>query len=176
MASLTHHALLRPEHLYRRIGPADELIRDGFRGSNGVLALVELVWRTVGLYELGDPSAELGLAMSGSGRTPGSGDRGLHRVVYGCHEHDQGGPARRCEGSDRGMPQARARGGRHRPSPRARRRAAGSGPPARPRRVATNTTTRPGWVDRVRGEEAPVNDCQLPECVVGGQTLTVIGS
>jgi hypothetical protein len=62
MASLTHHALLRPEHLYRRIGPADELIRDGFRGSNGVLALVELVWRTVGLYELGDPSAELGLA------------------------------------------------------------------------------------------------------------------
>jgi hypothetical protein len=27
-----------------------------------VLALVELVWRTVGLYELGDPSAERGLA------------------------------------------------------------------------------------------------------------------
>jgi hypothetical protein len=60
--SLTHHALLGPEHLHRRIGLANELVTTASAAGDGVLALFGLIWRTVDLYELGDPAAERALA------------------------------------------------------------------------------------------------------------------
>ena len=60
--SLTHHALLAPEHLERRLALADELITAASAAGDGVLAVFGLLWRTVDLYEMGDPAAERALA------------------------------------------------------------------------------------------------------------------
>ena len=51
--SLTHHALLAPEHLERRLALADELITAASAAGDGVLAVFGLLWRTVDLYEMG---------------------------------------------------------------------------------------------------------------------------
>ncbi len=60
--SLTHHALLAPDHLEARLDLADELIVVASAAGDGVLTLFGLLWRTVDLYELGDPGAERALA------------------------------------------------------------------------------------------------------------------
>lgn len=60
--SLTHHAVLAPEHARRRLAMADELVGTASAAGDGVLTLFGLLWRTVDLYELGDPAAERALA------------------------------------------------------------------------------------------------------------------
>lgn len=59
--SLTHHALLGPEHAEIRRSLAEELITAGSEAGDGVLALFGLLWRTVDLYLAGDPDAERSL-------------------------------------------------------------------------------------------------------------------
>lgn len=59
--SLTHHALLGPEHTEIRLRLAGELIVVGSEAGDGVLALFGLLWRTVDLYLAGDPDAERSL-------------------------------------------------------------------------------------------------------------------
>ncbi|HVE96808.1 MAG TPA: hypothetical protein VNA67_07480 [Pseudonocardiaceae bacterium] len=59
--SLTHHALLGPEHANIRRSLAEELITAGSEAGDGVLALFGLLWRTVDLYLAGDPGAERSL-------------------------------------------------------------------------------------------------------------------
>lgn len=59
--SLTHHALLGPEHAELRCPLAEELITAGSAAGDGVLALFGLLWRTVDLYLAGDPHAERSL-------------------------------------------------------------------------------------------------------------------
>ena len=60
--SLTHHALLRPDHTTDRLPLAEELIAVASAAGDGVLALMGLCWRTVDLFHLGDPGAERALA------------------------------------------------------------------------------------------------------------------
>lgn len=60
--SLTHHALLGPEHATLRRPIAEELITAGSEAGDGVLALFGLLWRTVDRYLAGDPEAERSLA------------------------------------------------------------------------------------------------------------------
>lgn len=60
--SLTHHALLAPQYLAQRLELADELVVTAARAGDGVLALFGQLWRTVDLYEIGDPAAERALA------------------------------------------------------------------------------------------------------------------
>jgi len=59
--SLTHHALLAPEHAHRRLPLAQEQIEVGSAAGDGLLALFGLLWRTVDLYLLGDPDADRSL-------------------------------------------------------------------------------------------------------------------
>jgi tetratricopeptide (TPR) repeat protein len=59
--SLTHHALLGPEHAEIRRSLADELITARSEAGDGVLTLFGLLWRTVDLYLAGDPDAERSL-------------------------------------------------------------------------------------------------------------------
>jgi hypothetical protein len=60
--SLTHHALLTPEHARARLQLADELVTVASAAGAGLLGLVGLCWRTVDLFILGDPAAERALA------------------------------------------------------------------------------------------------------------------
>jgi tetratricopeptide (TPR) repeat protein len=60
--SLTHHALLAPDHAEMRLSLADEQIVAASAAGDGIRALFGLLWRTVDLYLLGDPDAERALA------------------------------------------------------------------------------------------------------------------
>ena len=60
--SLTHHALLRPDHAADRLPLADELVAVAAAAGDGVLVLMGLCWRAVDLFGLGDPGAERALA------------------------------------------------------------------------------------------------------------------
>lgn len=55
--SLTHHALLSPEHNHFRLDLADELLQVAVDAGEGVLALMGLCWRAVDLFHLGDQRA-----------------------------------------------------------------------------------------------------------------------
>ncbi|GLZ35301.1 hypothetical protein Lesp02_74880 [Lentzea sp. NBRC 105346] len=55
--SLTHHALLSPEHAAMRLSLAEEQITAASAAGDGILALFGLLWRTADLYLLGDPAA-----------------------------------------------------------------------------------------------------------------------
>jgi tetratricopeptide (TPR) repeat protein len=55
--SLCHHALMRPEYSRARLSLADELVRVGAEAGHGVLGLMGLCWRTLDLFDLGDPRA-----------------------------------------------------------------------------------------------------------------------
>lgn len=59
--SLTHHALLSPEHATMRLALAEEQIAVASAAGDGILALFGLLWRTTDLYLLGDPEAERSL-------------------------------------------------------------------------------------------------------------------
>ena len=60
--SLTHHALLAPEHLEARRLLADELIEVSGRIGDDLRLLFGLLWRTVDLFLAGDASATRDLA------------------------------------------------------------------------------------------------------------------
>ena len=60
--SLTHHALLAPEHLDARQLLADELIEVSGRIGDDLRLLFGLLWRTVDLFLAGDESATRDLA------------------------------------------------------------------------------------------------------------------
>jgi hypothetical protein len=60
--SLCHHALLTPEHTWRRLAMANELITVAATAGDGMLSLVGLCWRAADLFLLGEPSAGAALA------------------------------------------------------------------------------------------------------------------
>jgi tetratricopeptide (TPR) repeat protein len=60
--SLSHHALLRPEHGEWRLAIADELIAVASAAGFDILTLVGMCRRTVDLFHLGDPRAGRSLA------------------------------------------------------------------------------------------------------------------
>ncbi|HSV65717.1 MAG TPA: hypothetical protein VLJ59_07405 [Mycobacteriales bacterium] len=60
--SLAHHCLLGPQHAVRRLGLAEELLREGSRTHRPSDALMGLLWRAVDLFLLGDPHAERAFA------------------------------------------------------------------------------------------------------------------
>jgi len=60
--SLAHHCLLGPEHATARLELAGELLRVAESSGRGVDVLMGLLWRTVDLFLLGDPTAERSLA------------------------------------------------------------------------------------------------------------------
>ncbi len=60
--SLTHNALLAPEHVSTRALLAEQQIAAASRAGDGLLALFGLLWRTVDRYLLGDPEADRSLA------------------------------------------------------------------------------------------------------------------
>ncbi|MBP2325161.1 tetratricopeptide (TPR) repeat protein [Kibdelosporangium banguiense] len=59
--SLTHHAMLAPEHASKRMALAEEQIVAASAAGDGMLALVGLLWLTADRYLLGDPGAERSL-------------------------------------------------------------------------------------------------------------------
>jgi tetratricopeptide (TPR) repeat protein len=59
--SLTHHAMLAPEHAVERMALAEEQIVAASAAGDGMLALVGLLWLTADRYLLGDPDAERSL-------------------------------------------------------------------------------------------------------------------
>jgi tetratricopeptide (TPR) repeat protein len=59
--SLTHHAMLAPEHAVERMALAEEQIVVASAAGDGMLALVGLLWLTADRYLLGDPDAERSL-------------------------------------------------------------------------------------------------------------------
>ena len=59
--SLYHHALLTPQHTWRRLDVASELIATAAAAGDGFLALMGLCWRTADLFLLGDRTAEAAL-------------------------------------------------------------------------------------------------------------------
>ena len=59
--SLTHHALLAPEHTTARLSLAKDQITAASAAGDGILALFGLLWRTADLYLLGDPDADRSL-------------------------------------------------------------------------------------------------------------------
>lgn len=60
--SLTHHALLAPEHARDRLPLAEQQIAAASAAGDATLALFGLLWRTVDRYLLGDPEADRSLA------------------------------------------------------------------------------------------------------------------
>jgi tetratricopeptide (TPR) repeat protein len=60
--SLTHHALLGPEHLELRRRLASEMVSVAARTDVGVLALIGMCWLVVDLFHAGDPGAVRALA------------------------------------------------------------------------------------------------------------------
>jgi tetratricopeptide (TPR) repeat protein len=60
--SLSHHALLTPEHVRERLAIAQELMSVAAAAGIDILALQGLCWQTVDLFHLGDPRAERALA------------------------------------------------------------------------------------------------------------------
>jgi transcriptional regulator with XRE-family HTH domain len=59
--SLSHHALLRPEHGEWRLAIADELVAVASAAGLELLTLVGMCRRTIDLFHLGDPRAERSL-------------------------------------------------------------------------------------------------------------------
>ena len=59
--SLCHHALLTAEHTRERLPLAEELIAVAATAGDGLHALLGLCWRTVDLFQLGDPRAPASL-------------------------------------------------------------------------------------------------------------------
>ncbi len=55
--SLAHHAHLSPEHTWRRLAMANEMIAAAAAAGDGFLSLVGLCWRAADLFLLGDPAA-----------------------------------------------------------------------------------------------------------------------
>jgi hypothetical protein len=60
--SLCHHALLTPEHTWRRLAMANELITVAATAGDGMLSLIGLCWRAADLFLLGEPTAEAAFA------------------------------------------------------------------------------------------------------------------
>jgi tetratricopeptide (TPR) repeat protein len=60
--SLSHHALMTPQHTWSRLPLANELIATAALAGDGLLALVGLCWRAADLFLLGDPGAAGALA------------------------------------------------------------------------------------------------------------------
>jgi hypothetical protein len=60
--SLCHHVLLTPEHTWRRLTMANELVAAAATAGDGMLALIGLCWRAADLFLLGEPTAEAALA------------------------------------------------------------------------------------------------------------------
>jgi hypothetical protein len=60
--SLTHHCLLGPDHVARRLGLADELLSTAARTGRRFDVLMGLYWRTADLFLAGDLRAERSLA------------------------------------------------------------------------------------------------------------------
>jgi tetratricopeptide (TPR) repeat protein len=60
--SLLHHTLLGPEFADERLGVAKELVEVASSSGEPVLTLMGVLWRTVDLFLLGDPAAEVSLA------------------------------------------------------------------------------------------------------------------
>ena len=54
--SLCHHALLAPEHTWRRLPLANEMIGAAAAAADGLLSLVGSCWRTADLFLTGDPA------------------------------------------------------------------------------------------------------------------------
>jgi hypothetical protein len=59
--SLTHHALLAPEHAAARMALAEEQIVAASAAGDAILSLFGLLWLTTDRYLLGDPNAERSL-------------------------------------------------------------------------------------------------------------------
>lgn len=59
--SLTHHALLTPEHVLRRLVLANEMIAAATDAGDELLALVGVGWRAADLFQLGHPRAPAAL-------------------------------------------------------------------------------------------------------------------
>lgn len=60
--SLAHHALLAPEHSWRRVGMATEMIAAAASARDGLLSLLGQCWHAVDLFLLGQPGAGAALA------------------------------------------------------------------------------------------------------------------
>jgi hypothetical protein len=60
--SLCHHALLTPEHTWRRLAMANEFMTVAATAGDGMLSLVGLCWRAADLFLLGEAPAEAALA------------------------------------------------------------------------------------------------------------------
>ena len=60
--SLSHHALLAPEHLAVRTPIAEELISVAAASGDSLRVLFGLLWKAVDLYHAGDPAADRTLA------------------------------------------------------------------------------------------------------------------
>jgi hypothetical protein len=60
--SLCHHVLLTPEHTWRRLAIANELVTAAATAGDGMLTLIGLCWRAADLFLLGEPTAEAALA------------------------------------------------------------------------------------------------------------------
>ena len=60
--SLCHHALLTPEHTWRRLAMANELMTVAATTGDGMLALIGLCWRAADLFLLGESTAEAALS------------------------------------------------------------------------------------------------------------------
>jgi len=59
--SLAHHALLTPEHTWRRTAITKELIAQAAAAEDGLLSLVGQCWQAADLFLLGDPAARAAL-------------------------------------------------------------------------------------------------------------------
>jgi hypothetical protein len=55
--SLAHHAYAAPEHTWRRLAMAHEMIAAAAAADDGLLSLLALCWRAADLFLLGDPAA-----------------------------------------------------------------------------------------------------------------------
>jgi hypothetical protein len=55
--SLLHHSQLSPHYAEGRLALAEEIVGLGTRAADGLLTLMGLCWRTVDLFQLGDPRA-----------------------------------------------------------------------------------------------------------------------
>ncbi len=60
--SLAHHCLLGPDHAGKRLELANELLQVAESSGRSVDVLMGLLWRTVDLFLIGDPTAERSLA------------------------------------------------------------------------------------------------------------------
>ncbi|HYO17575.1 MAG TPA: hypothetical protein VES02_02770 [Dermatophilaceae bacterium] len=69
--SLAHHCLLGPDHAQQRLDLAHELLTAAALSARPIDLLMGLLWRTVDLFLLGDPTAERSLSELRSALTAG---------------------------------------------------------------------------------------------------------